>query len=81
MPIGPPNRPQEPLYVFRMALALALAAFTGGALGLVWYWLTEENGAQDQLEASVEQVAAEAEADEEDDSEPPTPPQPSPNPR
>jgi hypothetical protein len=36
MPIGPPGKRQEPLYIVPMALALALAAFVGGGLGLVW---------------------------------------------
>ena len=43
MPFGPPGRPREPLNVIRMALALALAAFAGGALGLVWDKLTGSN--------------------------------------
>lgn len=37
MAIGPSGRPHEPLYVVPMALALVLAAFAGGALGLVWH--------------------------------------------
>ena len=37
MPIGPSSRPRDPLRVVPMALALALAAFAGGALGLVWH--------------------------------------------
>ena len=37
MPLGPSGRPKEPLHVVAMALALALAAFLGGALGLVWH--------------------------------------------
>ncbi len=36
MPLGPPSRRNEPLYVIPMALALVLAAFLGAALGLVW---------------------------------------------
>ena len=39
MALGPPGRPREPLHVITMALALALAAFAGGALGLVWHKL------------------------------------------
>ena len=42
MPIGPPGRPREPLHVVAMALALALAAFAGGALGLMWHKLSGE---------------------------------------
>jgi len=34
--ISSPGRRQEPIYVIPMALALVLAAFAGGALGLVW---------------------------------------------
>ena len=40
MPLGPSGRPREPLHVIAMALALAAAAFAGGALGLVWHNLT-----------------------------------------
>lgn len=40
MAIGPPGRSREPLHVIPMALALALAAFAGGAMGLVWDKLT-----------------------------------------
>ncbi len=36
MTLGPSGRRQEPLYIVRMAGALVLAAFLGGALGLVW---------------------------------------------
>lgn len=42
MPIGPPGRPREPLNVIAMALALLLAAFAGGALGLIWHKLAGE---------------------------------------
>jgi len=37
MAIGPPGRPRDPIHVIPMALALALAAFAGGALGLIWH--------------------------------------------
>ena len=37
MPLGPSGRKPEPLHVFWMALALVVAAFLGGALGLVWH--------------------------------------------
>ncbi|MBC7159501.1 MAG: hypothetical protein H5U21_05550 [Porphyrobacter sp.] len=36
MAITPPGRRQEPLHVVPMALLLVLAAFAGGALGLIW---------------------------------------------
>ena len=36
MALGSSGRRNEPLYVVPMALALALAAFLGAALGLVW---------------------------------------------
>ena len=38
MSLGHPGRPNEPLGVIWMALALALAAFVGAALGLLWHW-------------------------------------------
>ena len=41
MALGP-GRPRDPLYVIPMALALVLAAFAGGALGLIWHKLTGE---------------------------------------
>ena len=37
MALGLPPRRKEPLYVVPMALALVLAAFLGGALGLIWH--------------------------------------------
>jgi len=37
VPIGPSTRPRDPLHVIPMALALALAAFAGGAVGIVWH--------------------------------------------
>ena len=37
MSLGPPGRRNEPLHVIPMAFALILAAFLGGALGLVWH--------------------------------------------
>ena len=42
MPLGPSGRPREPLHVIAMALALLVAAFAGGALGLIWHKLTGE---------------------------------------
>ena len=78
MPIGPSSRPQEPLRVFAMLLALTLAAFAGGALGVVWHWLAGDEVAKDQIEAVSEP--------EESATPPPepretiAPPAPSPNP-
>ena len=37
MALGPSGRRNEPLNVIPMALALVLAAFLGGALGLLWH--------------------------------------------
>jgi hypothetical protein len=78
MPIGPSSRPQEPLHVVGMAIALAVAAFGGGALGLVWHWLAGEDVPEDQIEA-VSQPAEEAESEEKGD-EPVAPPSPAPAP-
>jgi hypothetical protein len=39
MPLTPSGRPREPLHLITMALALAVAAFAGGALGIVWHKL------------------------------------------
>ena len=78
MPIGPSSRPQEPLHVFGMALALA--AFAGGALGLVWHWLAGEDVPEDQIEA-VSQPAEEQEEEAAEEEAPPAPPRPSPNAR
>lgn len=85
MPLGPSSRPQEPLHVFGMALALAVAAFLGGALGLVWHWVAGEDVAEDQIEAVSQPVEeAEEEAEEKEPIAPPSPapaptPRPSPN--
>ena len=38
MALGPSGKPNEPLGVIWMALALAAAAFTGAALGMLWHW-------------------------------------------
>lgn len=51
--LGSPVRQKEPLYVIPMALALALAAFLGGALGLVWHELDSST----EREAAVTQEA------------------------
>ena len=37
MGLGPSGRRQEPLNVIAMAVALVLAAFLGGAAGLLWH--------------------------------------------
>jgi hypothetical protein len=37
MSIGPSGRPRDPLHIIPMALALARAAFAGGALGILWH--------------------------------------------
>jgi hypothetical protein len=73
MPLGPSSRPQEPLHVFGMAIALATAAFLGGALGLVWHWAAGEDVPEDPIEA-VSQPVNEAE------EEPVAPPSPAPAP-
>jgi len=54
MTLGQSGRRREPLYVLPMALALVLAAFLGGALGLVWQasGLGQEEPAQAQAEAT-----------------------------
>ena len=76
MPIGPPSTPQEPLHVFHMALALVLAAFAGGALGLVWHWLSGQDTPEDEIEAASVVAAKPAE------DVPATPaPAPAPRPR
>ena len=38
MALGPSGKPNEPLGVIWMALALAAAAIVGAALGLLWDW-------------------------------------------
>jgi uncharacterized protein involved in exopolysaccharide biosynthesis len=42
LPLGLPVRPNEPIHVAWMALALVLAAFAGGAFGLIWHMLTAD---------------------------------------
>ncbi len=61
MPLGSPGRAQEPVHMVPMALALALAAFAGGALGLVWHILSEDEKA---APAAAEEPAAEEPAEE-----------------
>jgi hypothetical protein len=76
MPLGPSSRPQEPLHVFGMAIALAVAAFLGGALGLVWHWAAGEDVPEDAIEA----VSQPVEEEEEEEREPVAPPSPAPAP-
>ena len=52
MQIGPPSRPPERLHVFVIAFALVLAAFTGGAAGLVWNWLAGGQGTAESATVS-----------------------------
>ena len=49
MTLGPASRRNDPLYVVPMALALVLAAFLGGAMGLVWQ--SAGFGGDDEAEA------------------------------
>ena len=53
MALGPPGRPREPLQVIAMALALTLAAFAGGALGLVWHKLAGSDKPVDSTTANL----------------------------
>jgi len=78
MPLGPSSRPQEPLHVLGMAIALALAAFLGGALGLIWHWAAGEDVPEDAIDAVSQPIEEEP---EEEPSEVPTAPRPSPNAR
>jgi hypothetical protein len=55
MPLGPPSRRKEPLNVITMALALALAAFLGAALGLIWH--ASGFGDSDEAAARASQAA------------------------
>lgn len=60
MPLGTPGRAQEPIHVVPMALALVLAAFAGGALGLVWHNLSNEAdtpAAEEPAEGPTEEAA------------------------
>jgi hypothetical protein len=54
MVLGPSGRKQEPLYVFRMVFALALAATLGGALGLAWHAVSFETGEETQITPPTE---------------------------
>ena len=78
MPIGPSSRPNEPLRVGFMLLALVLAAALGGASGVIWHWF-----AGDELPVAEDAASAEPEPEDEPSATPsPTPtirpPQPSP---
>lgn len=53
MPLGPSGRRNEPLHVIPMALALILAAFLGGALGLVWHAAGFGGGAEPESPAGA----------------------------
>ncbi len=55
MALGQPGRRNEPLHVVPMALALVLAAFLGGAVGLVWQ--SAGFGEDDEPEAAPEEPA------------------------
>jgi len=48
------GRPREPSHVISMALALALAAFAGGALGLVWHKLAGDQKPVDTATAKLD---------------------------
>jgi uncharacterized protein involved in exopolysaccharide biosynthesis len=65
MALGPPGRRDEPLHVFWMALALVLAAFLGGAAGLVWHALDreEEAAGESEGEADAEEAGSAEAAD------------------
>lgn len=67
MPLSSPGRAQEPLHVVPMALALALAAFAGGALGLVWHVLSDNGKAAPAADGQ-------ADAAEDERAPPPSPP-------
>jgi len=54
MVLGPSGRKQEPLYVFRMAFALTIAAALGGALGLAWHASGFGDGKQEQAPPPAE---------------------------
>lgn len=84
MPLGPSSRPPEPLHVVPMAIALALSAFLGGALGLLWHWAAGEDVPEDQIEAASQVTEERDEAKEKEPVAPPSPapaptPRPSPN--
>lgn len=53
MRLGRSGRPREPLHVIPMALALLLAAFAGGALGLIWHKLAGEGKPTESATANL----------------------------
>ena len=53
MPLSPSGRPREPLHVIAMALALAVAAFAGGALGIVWHKVAGDQKPADSAKANL----------------------------
>ena len=63
MAISSSGRRQEPIYVLPMALLLLLAAFAGGALGLVW----QSTGLADEdKQPSADEVRLVSEEESED---------------
>ena len=53
MSLTPSGRPREPLHVITMAVALALAAFSGGAIGIVWHKLAGDQKPADSAKANL----------------------------
>lgn len=53
MSLTPSGRPREPLHVITMALALAVAAFAGGALGIVWHKVAGDQKPADSAKANL----------------------------
>jgi len=53
MSLTPSGRPREPLHVIAMALALAVAAFAGGALGIVWHKVAGDQKPADSAKANL----------------------------
>jgi len=60
--ISSPGRRQEPIHVLPMAAALVLAAFTGGALGLVWQ--SAGLGGDEQVDPGTQRLVAEEDAED-----------------
>ena len=54
MSLTPSGRPREPLHVIAMALALAVAAFAGGALGLLWHKVAGEEKPAESAKGNLE---------------------------
>jgi hypothetical protein len=61
--ISSSGRRQEPIHVVPMALILLLAAFTGGALGLVWQ-STGLGDEEEHVTADEARLVAEEERDD-----------------